>query len=76
MMDVLVETTRVSERGQVVIPKDIRDRLGLNVGSKLVILATEDTIILQKAEVLAQSVRSKDIIERALNLIRKMGLRV
>jgi len=59
-----------------VIPKDIRDRLGLNVGSKLVILATEDTIILQKAEVLAQSVRSKDIIERALNLIRKMGLRV
>jgi len=76
MMDVLVETTRVSERGQVVIPKDIRDRLGLNVGSKLVVLATEDTIILQKAEVLAQSVRSKDIIERALNLIRKMGLRV
>ncbi|MBI4258522.1 MAG: AbrB/MazE/SpoVT family DNA-binding domain-containing protein [Thaumarchaeota archaeon] len=74
MPDVLVDATKLSERGQVVIPKDIRDKLGLQVGAKIVIFATEDTIILQKAEFVAQSMKTKDIVSKALEIIRKLGL--
>ncbi|MBI2183526.1 MAG: AbrB/MazE/SpoVT family DNA-binding domain-containing protein [Thaumarchaeota archaeon] len=73
-MDVTVDATKLSERGQVVIPKDIRDKMGLEVGSKLVIFATEDTIILQKAEVVAQSMKTKDIVSKALDIVKKLGL--
>lgn len=74
MVDVTVDATKLSERGQVVIPKDIRDKMGLEVGSKLVIFATEDTIILQKAEVVAQSMKTKDIVSKALDIVKKLGL--
>ena len=50
MRKLLVDTTKVSERGQVVIPKDIRDRMRLTKGTKLLVVATEDAIILQKLE--------------------------
>lgn len=40
-------TTRVSERGQVVIPKPIRDRLGIKRGQELEVDAEDDVIHLR-----------------------------
>lgn len=34
----IVRATVVGERGQVVIPKEIRDRAGLNPGSRLMVI--------------------------------------
>ncbi len=41
--------TTVSVRGQVVIPKDVRERLGLRTGTRLVVNTQGDRIVLTPA---------------------------
>ena len=43
-----IEITSMSSRGQVVIPLDIREHLGLREGEKFVVVGEEDTVILKK----------------------------
>jgi len=40
-------TTRMSSKGQVVIPEDIRNRLKLKSGSRFVVVGKDDVIILK-----------------------------
>lgn len=40
-------TTKLSSKGQVVIPEDIRDALGLKTGSQFVVVGQDDVIILK-----------------------------
>jgi AbrB family looped-hinge helix DNA binding protein len=42
-----VATTRMSSKGQVVIPEHIRERLGLIAGTEFVVLAQGDVVILR-----------------------------
>lgn len=44
----ILETTRMSSKGQVVIPKRLRERLGLNTGDSLVVALQGDKLILRK----------------------------
>ena len=48
---------RVSTKGQVVIPLDVRKRLGIRPGDSLVIVSGEDEAILMKARRYAESLR-------------------
>ncbi len=43
-----METTRVSSKGQVVIPKAVRDRLGLRPGADLSVEVQGDSVILRR----------------------------
>ena len=40
-------TTKLSSKGQVVIPEDIRDDLGLKEGTQFVVIGSGDTVILK-----------------------------
>ena len=40
-------TTKMSSKGQVVIPEDIRNRLKLTAGSRFVVIGKDDVIILK-----------------------------
>jgi AbrB family looped-hinge helix DNA binding protein len=40
-------TTKLSSKGQVVIPEDIRKRLGLEAGSQFIVVAGKDAVILK-----------------------------
>jgi AbrB family looped-hinge helix DNA binding protein len=40
-------TTKMSSKGQVVIPEEIRKRLGLKAGSQFVVVGEKDTVILK-----------------------------
>ncbi len=40
-------TTKMSSKGQVVIPEDIRKRLGLKAGSQFVVVGEKDVVILK-----------------------------
>ena len=42
-----VETTKMSSKGQVVIPENIRKRLGLKAGAQFVVIGEDDTVILK-----------------------------
>mgnify|MGYP006280212193 FL=1 len=42
-----IETTRMSAKGQVVIPEGIRKRLGLHAGERFVVVGADDTVILK-----------------------------
>lgn len=40
-------TTKLSSKGQVVIPEEIRNRLGLKPGAQFVVLGDRDVVILK-----------------------------
>ena len=42
-----ISTTKLSSKGQVVIPEDIRKRLGLKAGDQFVVLGEDDAVILK-----------------------------
>lgn len=42
-----VATTKLSSRGQVVIPETIRDSLRMEAGTQFVVIGSDDTIILK-----------------------------
>lgn len=42
-----LSTTKMSSKGQVVIPEAIRDRLGLKPGAQFVVVAGKDAVILK-----------------------------
>ncbi|MFQ6135433.1 MAG: AbrB/MazE/SpoVT family DNA-binding domain-containing protein [Nitrososphaerales archaeon] len=65
LADVLVETTKLSEKGQVVIPKDFRERMGLKPGSRFLVIAAEDAIILQRMEVVKRKIEVDGILNKA-----------
>jgi AbrB family looped-hinge helix DNA binding protein len=74
----MIEMLRLSTKGQVMIPKSVRDRLDLKKGDKLVAFTRRDMIVLRKVEgeenilsILSQLVRKKiknlDIIKEDVN---------
>ncbi len=60
-----METTRLSEKGQIVIPKDFREKMGLKPGSRFLVIAAEDSIILQRIEIVKQKMAVEDILSKA-----------
>jgi AbrB family looped-hinge helix DNA binding protein len=42
------ETTRVSDKGQTTIPKEIREKHGIEPGDEVVWIDAEDSIVLKK----------------------------
>ena len=60
-------TVKVGNRGQIVIPKEARDKFGLKEGARLVVLGDENEgIALVKAEVFVERLRN------AMELSRKV----
>ena len=76
---------RVSEQGQVTIPKELRDRFGLDCGVEVDITATDDGILIRKCsgagshdarsefEAVYDSIDCEDPIERVALALRQLG---
>ena len=61
-----LSTTKMSSKGQVVIPEEIRKRLGLKVGVKFVVVGERDVVILK-----AINPPSMDEFDRLINQARQ-----
>ena len=46
-----VETTKMSSRGQVVIPQDLREELGIEEGTVFAVMGSRDTLILKICQI-------------------------
>ena len=67
-------TTRMSSKGQVVIPEEIRDRMGLQSGTQFVVLGDRDVVILKAIS--APSMKEFDnLIAQARQQARKSRLK-
>jgi len=67
-------TTKMSSKGQVVIPEDIRKRLGLKAGSQFVVVAGKDAVILKT--IAPPSMEEFDaLIREARQQARKAGMK-
>jgi AbrB family looped-hinge helix DNA binding protein len=70
-----VTTTRMSSRGQVVIPEEVRRRLRLTKGSEFVVLGEGDVVVLKV--ITTPSMRDFDgLIAEAENAAARAGMTV
>ena len=46
-----VDVTRLSSKGQIVLPQAVRERLRLEEGVRFVVIASGDTVVLKKLEI-------------------------
>lgn len=65
-----VEITRISTKGQVVIPSSIRDEAGLVMGDHLAVFTNGDTILIKKLDKL-QLKEQFEILAKELSRIGK-----
>ena len=70
----VVETTRMSSKGQVVIPEAVRNRLGIAAGTRFVVMGEGDVVILKTIAPAAMS-DFDGIIKRARRQARVAGMK-
>jgi AbrB family looped-hinge helix DNA binding protein len=70
----MLSTTRMSSKGQVVIPEEVRTRLKLQVGTQFVVVGDRDVVILKAIAPLSMDAFD-DLIAEARNQARKAGLK-
>lgn len=67
------EVTVVGERGQVVIPKELRSRLGLKPRTKLLVVRRGDAVIMKKLDFERERMELERLFKRVDRRIRKYG---
>lgn len=70
----IAATTTLSSKGQVVIPEEIRLRLGLKVGAQFVVVADRDVVIFKILEPPALG-EFAPLVARARQAAKRSGLR-
>lgn len=68
-----LEVTRLSSRGQVVLPQAIRKRLRLTEGAKFVVIGSDDTVILKRLEEPTRE-QAKELLKASRAWAKKVGL--
>ena len=67
-------TTTLSSKGQVVIPEEIRSRLGLKTGAQFVVVADRDVVIFKVLDPPSLS-EFASLVSRARRVAKRAGLR-
>jgi len=68
-----LELTRLSERGQIVIPAELRKSMHLKEGERFIVTGLDDTIILRKLELSQERLRLKRLIMESSEKAKKSG---
>ena len=69
----LVETTKLSEKGQVVIPKEFRKKMGLKTGNQFLVIAAQEAIILQRMEIVKRKLKVEEVLDIAKNVTQELS---
>lgn len=69
------ELVKISPRGQIVIPKDIRAALGLEGGERLAVKAQGDVILLKKVDIPELKESWEEIFKWGESFARERGIK-
>jgi AbrB family looped-hinge helix DNA binding protein len=67
MTELIEDIIKVSSKGQIVIPREVRKKLGLKGGEKLLVLTCDGDILLRKAKELSVD----DVAERIDKVVKE-----
>ena len=67
-------TTKMSSKGQIVIPEEIRERLGLKPGAQFVVVGQDDVVILKTISRPSMN-EFDDLITEARKQAKKAGMK-
>jgi AbrB family looped-hinge helix DNA binding protein len=67
-------TTELSSKGQVVIPEEIRNRLGLETGAQFVVVGDRDVVILKVIQA-PEMGEFDELVGRARKAAKRAGLK-
>jgi AbrB family looped-hinge helix DNA binding protein len=69
----ILAITKLSSKGQIIIPKDVRDKAGLHTGDQFVIFADKDVLLLKVIK--KPSIKKfNNLVTQARKLVKKTGL--
>ena len=68
-----LDFTRLSEKGQIVIPNEMRKRMKLKEGTRFVILGLDDTLVLRKLELSQERKKLKQLLAKSREKAKKVG---
>ena len=71
---VCMELVKMSKKAQLVIPKAIREKLGLSPGDRFIAYGMEDYVIFKKVELSALRREYEEIAEVASAIARERGI--
>lgn len=71
MENILVENAKVMAKGQITLPKDIRDALGVTTGDRVTLIRQDNQVIMMNAAVYAMKILQSSMAGEA----EKAGLR-
>jgi len=69
-----LELTRLSQKGQVVIPSEVRRKMGLKEGTKFLVIGLEDVIVLRRLQLSEEKLRLKKLLAEARFSAKTHGL--
>lgn len=56
MINMRVKTIKVSDKGQISIPQDIREEIGIKKGDELILIEDKGKIMLERPEKIAKNI--------------------
>ena len=74
-MEKELELTKMSSKGQVVIPKDIRDESHFKSGETFVVFGKGDTVVLKKVEMPSAKETFEEISSWGRKHARRLGIK-
>lgn len=69
-----IQVTSVSSKGQVVIPNDIRETLGISIGMKMIVFTDGDNLLLKPIQA-PNFATFKKLIKESKQIVTKSGLK-
>lgn len=70
-----IELTKLSSKGQIVIPQSLREELGLEEGETFAVIARGDTIVLKKLQLPSKKELFEKIHQWGVAFAQKRGLK-
>ena len=71
MENILVENAKVMAKGQITLPKDIREALGVTTGDRVTLIRQDNQVVMMNSAVYAMKILQASMIGEA----EKAGLR-